>query len=180
MAKLLDSVPPEEIPRPAGRDGPPFDHFGVGPEQVAHGAFLRHFPEPIYLLQIADLLDVRGEPAVHAEDLIIDDCSDGEVVEDFGEGTPDVERAVFADALIVEAVDLRDESGLVVASEQGDPVLVAHLEGQQHEEGLDAVPSAIHIVAQEDVVGIGRVPSDLEQLEQVVELPVDVPADGDG
>lgn len=117
---------------------------------------------------------------MHAEDLIIDDCSDGEVVEDFGEGTPDVERAVFADALIVEAVDLRDESGLVVASEQGDPVLVAHLEGQQHEEGLDAVPPAIHIVAQEDVVGIGRVPSDLEQLEQVVELPVDVPADGDG
>lgn len=117
---------------------------------------------------------------MHAEDLVIDHCSDGEVVEDFGEGTPDVERAVFADALIVEAVDLSDESGLVVASEQGDPVLVAHLEGQQHEEGLDAVPSAIHIVAQEDVVGIGRVPSDLEELEQVVELPVDVPADGDG
>jgi hypothetical protein len=53
---------------------------------------------------------------VDAKNLIIDYCCDGEIVEDIGEGPPDVEGAVLADALIVEAVDLGDESGLVVAS----------------------------------------------------------------
>lgn len=102
---------------------------------------------------------------MHAEDLIIDHSSDGEIVEDLGEGTPDVERAVLADALIVETVDLRDESGFVVASEQGDPVFVPDLECQQHEECLNAVPSAIDIIAKEDVVGIWRVSSDFEELK---------------
>ena len=113
-----------------------------------------------------------------AKDLVVNYCRDGEVVEYLGEGAPDVERAVLADALIVEAVDLRDEAGLVVAPEEGDPVLVADLEGEQHEEGFDAVPAAVDVVPEEDVVGVGRVAADLEQLQQVVELPVDVPADG--
>ena len=90
---------------------------------------------------------------MNAEDLVVDDCGDGEVVEDLGEAAPDVEGTILADALIVEAVDLRDEAGLVVASQEGHSVFVAHLEGEQHQEGLDAVASSIHVVPQEDVVG---------------------------
>lgn len=67
----------------------------------------------------------------------------------------------------------------MVTPQEGNPVFIAHLQGQQHEEGLDAVPSAVHVVPQEDVVSIGRVAADLEQLQQVIELPVDVSADGD-
>lgn len=67
----------------------------------------------------------------------------------------------------------------MVASEQGDPIFVPNLESQQHEEGFNAVPSAIDIVAKENIVGIRRVSSDFKQLEQVVELPMDVSADGD-
>lgn len=46
---------------------------------------------------------------MNTEDLVVDNGSDGEVVEDLCKGTPDVERTVLTDALIVEAVDLCDE-----------------------------------------------------------------------
>jgi hypothetical protein len=67
----------------------------------------------------------------------------------------------------------------VVTPQEGNPVFIAHLQRQQHEEGLDTVPSAVHVIPQEDVVSVGRVPADLEQLQQVVQLPVNVSTDGD-
>lgn len=67
----------------------------------------------------------------------------------------------------------------MVAPKEGYPVFIAHLQGKQHEEGLDTVPSAVHVIPQEDVVSIGRIPADLEQLQQVVQLSVDVSTDGD-
>lgn len=115
---------------------------------------------------------------MHAKDLIIDNCSDGEVIKDFGEGSPDIERAVFSDTLIIETVNLRDEPRLVISSEQGDSVLVSDLEREQHEESFDAVPSPIDIIPEEDVIGIGRISSNLEELKQIVELPMNIPADG--
>ena len=66
---------------------------------------------------------------MNTEDLIVDDCGDGEVVENLSEGSPDIERAVLFDALVIEAVDLGDQPGLVVASEKSYSVSVAHFEG---------------------------------------------------
>ena len=115
---------------------------------------------------------------MNAEDLIVDDSCYGEEVEDLSKGSPDVERSILFDALVVESVDLGDESGLVVASEQSYSVSVPHLEGQQQEEGLNAVPAPINIITQKDVVGVGRIASYFEELKQVIQLPVDVTADG--
>lgn len=114
-----------------------------------------------------------------AEDLIVNDSRYGEEVEDLSKSSPDVERSILFDALVVKSVDLSDESGLMVASEQGYSVSVPYLEGQQEEEGLNAVPTPINIVAQKDVVGVWRIAPYFEELEQVVELPVNVTADGD-
>ena len=125
------------------------------------------------------LLDVGRQSSMDAEDLIVNDSRYGEKVEDLSKSSPDVERSILFDALVVESVNLGDESGLVVASEEGYSVSVPHLEGQQEEEGLNAVPASINIVAQKYVVGVGRVAPYFEELEQVVKLPVDVAADGD-
>jgi hypothetical protein len=59
---------------------------------------------------------------------------------------------------------LGDESGLVVASEEGDSVFVSDFEGEEEEEGFDAVSASIDVIAQEDVVGVGGVSSDFEEL----------------
>ena len=75
---------------------------------------------------------------------------------------------------------LSDLPGLVVSSEQSHPVWPPSFEHHQPGEGLEAVVAAVHEVAHEDVVGVGRRPALPEQLLQVVELAVDIAADGDG
>lgn len=50
----------------------------------------------------------------------------------------------------------------------------AYLECQQQQEGLYAVKAPVYKVAHEQVVGLGAVPAHLEQLHEVIELPVDV------
>ena len=64
----------------------------------------------------------------------------------------------------------------MVAADQGDAVGVADLEGQEEEEGLDGVVAPVDEVAEEEVVLVGTLAPDLEQLDEVVELPVDVAA----
>ena len=62
-----------------------------------------------------------------AENFVVDDGGEGQVVEDFGAVAPDVDRAVFAEALVVESVDLRDLAGLVVPSKNGYALAVSNL-----------------------------------------------------
>lgn len=64
---------------------------------------------------------------MEAEDLILDERGEWQVVEEVGEVLPDVGVAVLAEALVVEAVDLRDLARLVVAAEDGDALRVADL-----------------------------------------------------
>ena len=64
----------------------------------------------------------------------------------------------------------------MVAADQGDAVGVADLEGQEEEEGLDGVVAPVDEVAEEQVVLVGTLAPDLEQLDEVVELPVDIAA----
>ena len=72
---------------------------------------------------------------------------------------------------------MSDLTALVVAAEDGDSVGVAHLEGDEESDSLDRVVATIDVVAHEEVVGVGRLASDLEQFAQIVELAVNVTAD---
>lgn len=64
------------------------------------------------------------------EEIVIDYRCQGEIVEDVGAVSPDVERAVFSEALVVEAIDLSDLSTLVIASDEGDEIGVSNFVGQ--------------------------------------------------
>jgi len=68
----------------------------------------------------------------------------------------------------------------VVTSEDGESVLEAHLEGDEEGHGLDGVVATIDVVSHEEVVGVRGLATNLEQFSQVVELAVDVTADGHG
>ncbi len=62
----------------------------------------------------------------------------------------------------------------MVPAQQEEVLRVLDLVGQQEADGLDGLPSAVHVVAEEEVVGVGRVPGLVEVPEEVAELPVDV------
>lgn len=101
-------------------------------------------------------------------DLVLDKGGKGEAVEQVGEEAPDVRVPILAQALIVETVYLSNLPRLVVPTEDGDPVRVAELERHEESDGLDRVVAAVNVVAHEQVVGIGRVSTDAEELGQVV------------
>jgi hypothetical protein len=42
------------------------------------------------------------------------------------------------------------------------------------------INTSINIVPHEEIVGVGDIASNLKQLHQIVELPMDVPADNNG
>ena len=67
----------------------------------------------------------------------------------------------------------------MVAAQDGDSVREAHLQRDEKRHRLDRVIAAIDVVTHEEVVGVGRLATDLKEFAQVVELAVDVTADGD-
>ncbi len=73
---------------------------------------------------------------------------------------------------------LCDLSALVVTSENGDSILEAHLKSDQKRDSLDRVVATIDVVTHKEVVGVGRLSSNLEELAQIMELTVNVTADG--
>ena len=67
---------------------------------------------------------------MHAEYLFIDYCSYSQIVKNLGERAPDIQRAVFFNAFIVETIDLSDQPRLMVTSQQRDPIFVSNFESQ--------------------------------------------------
>lgn len=67
---------------------------------------------------------------MEAEHLSIDDGAEDEEVEDLAARFPDGGVAVLLLAFFVEAVDLGDLAGFMVATDEGDSVGVAKLRGQ--------------------------------------------------
>lgn len=63
-----------------------------------------------------------------------------------------------------------------LSCEQPEP----HLERHKECDCLYRIVASVHIVAHEQVVGVGGLPSNLEKLHEVVELAVDIAAYSDG
>lgn len=68
---------------------------------------------------------------MNAQDAVIDERREAEVVENVCAVAPHVDRAVLSKALVVKPVHLRDLARLVVAADEVDAVWVPHL----HHEG---------------------------------------------
>lgn len=100
--------------------------------------------------------------------LVFDERSEREEIEEIRKVPPHVGIAVFPQTLVVESVHLRDLPRLVVASEDGDAVAVAQFEGNKEGDGFNGVIPPVDIVTHEEVVGVGRVTANAEELREVV------------
>ena len=65
------------------------------------------------------------QATMHAQDFPVDDGGEGEEVEDLTAGFPNGGVAVFLLAFFVEAVDLGDLAGFMVAADEGDFVWIS-------------------------------------------------------
>lgn len=78
-----------------------------------------------------------AQPTMQTEDLVFNESGERKVVEEIGKVFPYIGVAVFAKALVVEAVHLGDLAGFVVAAEDGNPLGVTDLQADQESHGLD-------------------------------------------
>lgn len=84
---------------------------------------------------------------METEDLVVNESGEREVIEEVGEVFPNVRVTVFAQAFIVEAVDLGNLTGFVVSSEDGYTLWVADLESDKESHRFDRVIASIYVVA---------------------------------
>ena len=92
---------------------------------------------------------------MRSTDLVLNECREGEIIEEIGEVPPDVGVSVLPQALVVEAVDLSDLARLVVASEDGYAIAISQLHCYEEGDGFDGVVSSVYVITHEEVVGIG-------------------------
>ena len=80
----------------------------VRPQQVAHGPLVRHFNLPIDRPDLIKSVQIRRKTAVQGKDLTLDNRSEWQQIEKISVVFPHVSIPIFAQALIVEAIDLRN------------------------------------------------------------------------
>jgi hypothetical protein len=128
---------------------------------------------------MVERVDRRREAAVHAKDAVLHQRGHREVVEQVREVFPHVRVAIFAQALVIETVHLRNLSALVVATGESDAPRVANLKCDQERHTLEGVVTTIDVVTHEQIVCVRGLAADAEELHQVEELAMDITANSD-
>jgi len=180
LEEHFDNVFAEGVADPAVGVHPAISHLvRVTPEQVADESGVGHVGGTHDVADLLERVQFGGESAVHAEDLLVNDGRDGQVVEQVGEEFPQLD-VVSAFALVLEALDTVDARTLVVATQQEEVFGVLALLGHEDGDGLERLLPAVHVVAKEELVGVRWERALLEETQQVELLPMRVPRNVDG
>jgi hypothetical protein len=123
--------------------GKTLDVIRIRPHEVAVGTLVRDLLDSLQDLNLVDGTQGRRETSVDTQHAPINHRSKIQIIEDLHAILPGVGVAVLAHALLEEAVDLSDLSGLVIATQEGHVGGVSRLETEQQLEGLHAVVSTI-------------------------------------
>lgn len=115
---------------------------------------------------------------MHGKNLLVDDSGDRKAVEAIGECLPQLD-IVATLALVVEAIDSVDRGALVVTSEDEEVFGVLDLVGKEQANGLKRLLTSVDVVTEEEVVGLRREATVLEESEEIVVLSMDITADLD-
>jgi hypothetical protein len=157
---------------------PSFNIFWVGPHEIAEWTLVRDLHSSVDESDLVNGFDLRGKSSMDAENFSLHNGADAEIIENLGAVLPRVGISVLSNGLIVEAVHGGDLSGLVVSSEQGDVRWVLELQAQEELEGLHGVETSVDKVAHENVSRIWNLTALIEKFQEVVELAVDISANG--
>jgi hypothetical protein len=96
MVEGFRDVLTEGITSSTRTDSPTTSIVRITPKKIAHRSLMGNFLDSIQRSDIIKCVNARGQSAMKAEDLIIDQCGEREIVEKVGKILPDVGIAVFS------------------------------------------------------------------------------------
>mmetsp|Transcript_23933 Transcript_23933/g.47503 ORF Transcript_23933/g.47503 Transcript_23933/m.47503 type:complete len:126 (-) Transcript_23933:355-732(-) len=113
---------------------------------------------------------------MRTKDLLIHNGSTGKAVETIGKGLPKLNPKT-ALAFVIETVNAVNGGALVISSKDKEIFGVFDLIRQKEANGLEGLLPTVHIVPQEDVIGLGGESTIFKKTEEVIVLTVDITAD---
>jgi hypothetical protein len=150
----------------------------IGPKEITQETAVGDISRPHDATNLLHGVQVRAQTTVHGEDLLVDDSGDGKAVEAIGKGLPQLD-VVATLALVVKAIDTVDRGALVVTSEDEEVFGVLDLVGEEQADGLKRLLTSVDVITEEEVVGLRREATVLEESEKIVVLSVDITTDLD-
>ena len=111
--------------------------------------------------------------------MVFDDGGKGQEVKNVGQILPDVCVSIFAEAFIVETINLSDLPGFMISAQNREAVLVPDFEANKQSNSLNRIVSSIDIVTHEKVICVWGLSTDLKEFHKVMELSVNVSAHSD-
>lgn len=110
---------------------------------------------------------------MHGKDLFVNDGCNWQTVEAVGEGFPQLD-VVPTLALIIKSVYAVDGGTFVVAAQDEKVFRILDLVCEKEADGFERLLATVDVVAQEEVIGLWRKSSVLEQSQKIVILPMDI------
>ena len=142
LAELLDYILTENKWDTSLTFCPSIDVIRVSPQQVTKKTRVWHILRALHCVDLGQEVQLGGQATMHAQDSLVDDSWDWEVVEHGAEFTPHRE-IVSSFAFVVEAIHSCDWIALVISSQQEYPVRVFHLVSKQKSDRLDALFASV-------------------------------------
>lgn len=110
---------------------------------------------------------------MHCEDLLINNCCDGQAVEAVSESLPELD-VIASLALIVEAINTVNGCALVVTAKNEEVFGILDLIGKKQADGLQRLLASINVISKEEIICLRRETAVLEQTEKIIILAVDI------
>lgn len=143
--------------------------------------------DPVDGFDLVEALDGGRQAAMEREDLVFNNCGEGQILKNLCEKFPYRFCSILPHALVIEPIVSIDLAVFVIASEEGDAVSVLDFEDKHVQESLDTMVAAIDVISHEEEVCFlnkrkkyGQFSTDLENFQQVVELAMNIATDCDG
>lgn len=111
---------------------------------------------------------------MQAENLIFDDGSEWNIVEEIGEHSPRSITSILLHTLVIEPIDLRNSPRLMIAPCEMNTLRISNLQSHKQRYSFHWIISSIDKVTHKQVVSERHVSSYRKELNEVVQLSVNV------
>mmetsp|Transcript_5553 Transcript_5553/g.8405 ORF Transcript_5553/g.8405 Transcript_5553/m.8405 type:complete len:254 (+) Transcript_5553:335-1096(+) len=159
---------------------PPPSHLliRVRPKKITEKPSVRDVCGSNNSTNLLHCLQIRGKTPMHAKNLLINNCGNGEAIKTISERLPKL-NIVPPLTLVVKPINTIDGGTLMVPPQNEEVVRIFDFVRQQKTDGFETVLPSVHIISEEKVVGIRREVAILKETEEVIILTMDIPANFD-